>query len=212
MKNMIYIAGFEIDDNASEILYDKPFTDETLASDWEITGGEWSVSNGELTGLFRGNGGGLVYTNSSYEGDILVEFRGHTIPPCANDLNFSWRTDGWDYKKNDAARGYIGGLGGWWSNKTGIERYPDCLPRSLTPLFPLEAGRDYFIQFGSIGGISFIFADGKLIIEMADEGWKALEHCGRVGLGTYCSHVSFRDFKIKRPVFKPYRQSYTAEF
>lgn len=209
---MLYISGTSIDDKGSKVLYELPFTEENLSRDWEVTGGEWSVGDGALTGLYRENAGGLVYTKESYAGDILVEFYGRTLPPCANDLNFSWKTDGWDYSKNDAARGYIGGLGGWWSNKAGIERYPDCSPRVLTPLFPLEAGKTYFIQFGSVGSQSFIFADGKLIVELDDPGCGEIGDCGRVGLGTYCSHVQFSGFKIKRPLHTPYTQTYNASF
>ena len=120
---MLYIMSKEIDVEKSEILYAPVFDEQTLAQDWEVSGGDWSVENGWVTGTYRENAGGLIYTYREFPGDIMLDFKAKSIPPCNNDLNFSWKTTGWDYEINDAAEGYIAGLNGWWENKAGIERY-----------------------------------------------------------------------------------------
>ena len=38
-----------IDIDASPVLYDKPFTPESLTADWEIRGGEWFCEDGALS-------------------------------------------------------------------------------------------------------------------------------------------------------------------
>jgi len=208
---MLYIVGKEIDVEKSPILYAPVFDQETVEKDWEITGGKWHTEDGWLTGVYRENGGGLVYTYQEFPGDIMLDFRAKTIPPCTNDLNFSWKASGWNYKKNDADKGYIAGLNGWWENKAGIEKYPSCIPMAYTPLFDLKAGQTYHVQAGSIGGHCFICVDGKLVVEMEDPTPNDLPHA-RVGLGTYCSQISFTDFKVRQITWKKRILKYVPNF
>ena len=205
---MLQITEKQIDLARSEVLYNRPFTNASLQNDWEITGGQWSVENGWLTGFYAENAGGLVYTRQSFPGDILLDFMGRTIVPCNNDLNFSFCTEGWNSEANDAGRGYIAGIGGWWEGKTGIEHYPQRSPWAGTPLFELKAGQAYHIQAGTLAGHCFIFIDGRLIIEMLDPTYSLLSSFGRVGLGTYCSHVQFGELKLLRPMWKRIEMSY----
>ena len=55
------------------------------------------------------------------------------LSPCNNDLNFVLKAEGWDYERNDAARGFIGGLNGWYDKKAGFEKYPLCDTQALVP-------------------------------------------------------------------------------
>lgn len=208
---MLYIMSKEIDVEKSEILYAPTFDEKTLAEEWEVSGGDWATKDGWVTGTYRENAGGLIYTNREFADDIMLDFKAKSIPPCNNDLNFSWKTTGWDYEKNDAAEGYIAGLNGWWENKAGIERYPECIPNCATPLFDMVPGQVYHLQAGSIGGHCFICVDGKLVIEMTDPNPETLPG-NRVGLGTYCSQISFTDFKVRKISWKPRVLEYTPNF
>lgn len=208
---MLYIMGKEIDTQASQTLYAPEMTAETLEADWEISGGNWRAEDGWFIGVCRKDGGGLIYSKAQYPGDILLDFRAKTIPPCNNDLNFTWKTSGWDYKHDDAIDGYIAGLNGWWENKVGIERYPDWSPMTASPLFPMKSGQVYHIQAGDIAGHCFVCVDGKLVIEMKDPNYTTLPN-NRVGLGTYCSQVAFTDLKIKQISWKPRTLRYIANF
>lgn len=209
---MLKLIEKSIDDSGSGILFSEPFTEECLAAHWEIASGSWRVEDGWLTGMLRENGGGMIYTKAGFPGDVMIGFTARTVPPCRNDLNFVWNTEGWNKAANDAGVGYIGGLGGWWGGNLGLEHYPECRMRSTTSLFRLEAGRAYHVQAGSIGGHCFIAVDGAVALEAMDPQPIDTEKYNRVGLGVYCSHVQYRDFAVKRILWKPEVQSYIPSF
>lgn len=207
---MLYVDCDRIE--PGELLFHDDFTDPDLTKRWEVTGGKWTCENGSVTGVYRENGGGLIYTHEHFYGDIMLDFYGTIIPPCNNDLNWSFRARGWDYKVNDADVGYIAGLNGWWIGRTGIEKYPDLKLRSLTENFKTEPGREYHIQTGIVGSICFLAVDGKMIMTMADPDPIVAKDCGRVGLGTYCSQITFRDFKVFRPKVTHEHMEYVPNF
>jgi len=205
------IVDKEILIEKSELLFHDTFAD-GWENNWEITGGEWTAENGVLTGVYRGNAGGIIYTNKSFEGDVMLDFYGKIIPPCANDMNCTWRANGWNFEVGDTDRGYIAGINGWWHDYTGIERYPTCSPRVLSQAFKAEPGVEYHINAGTIGGTSFVAIDGKVIVILSEENPISDPECGRVGLGTYCSQIAFRDFKVYKPAWKEAETNYTPEF
>lgn len=209
---MFYLMKTAVYPEKSDILFEDNFESGDISRNWEISGGEWSIKDGRLEGRYRENGGGLIYSWRGFEGDIMLDFYGEIIPPCENDLNFSFRARGWDYEKNDADIGYIGGLNGWWTAKSGIERYPDCSLQAMTSAFRAESGREYHIQAGIIGTRCFIAVDGALVIDMNDPFPINAPNCGRVGLGTYCSRVKFRSFKVLRPYTEVHDLYYVPEF
>lgn len=212
MEKILYIDQKKIDLSKCEVLYSRPFSEESLKEDFDAVSGNWSVdADGWLTGFHRDNSGGMLYSKASY-GDTIMEFDAYAVPPCGNDLNFVLRTEGWDFEKNDAGRGYIAGLGGWWLNKAGIEKYPSCMPRVLTSLFPLESGKIYRIVTGCMEGHCFIFADGQLIVEMTDPNYQDFADCGKIGFGTYASHIKYRNFTLYKPVSEYRELSYTPDF
>lgn len=207
---MLYVETDRVE--PGELLFADDFKDSDLTKNWEITGGSWESGNGVCKGVYRENGGGLIYTHKQFYGDIMLDFYGTIIPPCNNDLNWSFRAKGWDYKANDADIGYIAGLNGWWIGRTGIERYPEMKLRSLTESFKTEPGREYHIQTGIVGSICFLAVDGVMIMTMADPDPIVDKDCGRVGLGTYCSQIEFRDFKVYRPIVTREHMEYTPNF
>lgn len=183
----------------SQLLYDKPFCKESLAEDWEVASGEWWLDDGWLTGRIRSNSGGLIYSKGCFPGDILLDFYGRLVPPCINDLNFTWHSEGWDIRTNDAGIGYIAGINGWWTGKTGIERYPKCDFQALTPTPEYPSGSIYHIQAGIIGGRNFIFVDGRLVIEARDPEPIDSKKYGKIGFGCYCSQIQVKDLKVYKP-------------
>lgn len=207
---MVTVKRKRIDVEHSEILYDREFTEQSLAEDWEAAAlGKWWVEDGVLNGRYPGNGGGILYSKKSYQGDILLDFYGRTVAPCNNDLNFVWRAEGWDYRTNDAGVGYIAGLQGWWEGKAGIEKYPECSLFASTAIFDYTPGKFYHIQAGIVEDSCFIYVDEKLVLELSDPDPIDSSKYGRVGLGTYCSFNQYRDFKILRPVWEKENFSYT---
>ena len=206
---MFYLRDQEVTTGA--LLFSEDFS-KGWQDRWEISGGEWNAKDGVLDGLYRGNAGGLIHTNEQFPGNIMMDFYGKMISPCNNDLNFSFRAKGWDYEKQDAARGYIAGLNGWWKNRTGIERYPECEMYAMNGSFVAESDREYHIQTGIVDNISFVLVDGKLVVLLCDPNPINEEGCFRIGLGTYCSHVQFRDLKVYRAESRTANLFYTPQF
>ena len=207
-NGVCYITGKKIDLNALELLYSAEFSESSDLDDFEVTGGDWRVEDGWLIGSINEDRGGLIYSNRSFDCDVIIDFEAMAIPPCDNDLNFTWHADGWNYEKNDASRGYIAGLGGWWLNRAGIEKYPDFKLYCSTGSYPLKSGKIYRITAGSIEGHCFIYADGELIVEVTDPEYKTLLPYGRVGFGTYASAIKFRNLKVYRAGFETVRFKY----
>lgn len=207
---MLYIGCDSIE--AGELLFHDDFTDPDLEKRWEITGGEWKCENGICTGVYRINGGGLIYTHEQIPGDIMLDFYGRIIPPCSNDLNFTYRAKGWDYAANDADTGYISGLNGWYLNRAGIEKYKELKLQALCEHFKIESGKEYHIQAGIVGSTCFLAVDGEMVVTLSDPDPISDPDCNRVGLGTYCSQIEFRDFKVYRPVVKHVPMRYTPNF
>ncbi len=200
--------GKAIDDVAGTVLFHDDFSAPVEQNYW-ATDGTWWTENNALYGRHLPNSGALLYTKKSFEGDVLMDFYGMTIAPCNNDLNFTWANRGWDEKANRVEGGYIAGLGGWWNNKVGIERYPDCKVAAASGLLLLEAGKEYHIQAGSVNGHGFIFVEGELAIEMFDS-WPIVG--GAVGFGAYSSFIRIRDFTLRQIVWKPDKRRYTPQF
>ncbi|MBQ6810471.1 MAG: hypothetical protein IJO94_03600 [Firmicutes bacterium] len=206
---MFYLRELEVKEG--ELLFSEDFSS-GWQERWEISGGEWNAAEGVLDGLYRGNAGGLIYTNAQFPGNIIMDFYGRMVSPCNNDLNFSFRAKGWDYEKGDAAQGYIAGINGWWKNRIGIEHYPECRIFALSGMFDAKSDRDYHIQAGIVDSYCFIAVDGTLAVLLADPDPISEEGCFRIGLGTYCSHVQFRDLKIFRAESREVPFSYAPQF
>lgn len=212
MSRLVYCDQKMIDLDACEVVYDTPFTPESLEEDFEAPSGHWSVKDGWLVGVHRENSGGMLYTKQSWDFDLIMEFDAEAIPPCKNDLNFVIKTSGWDSVHHDAGPGYIFGLGGWWLDKAGIEKYPTCKPRCLTELYPLESGKLYHIIAGVIDGHCFFYANGKLVCEMYDPAPEDFVGCGKIGFDTYASQIRYKDLRVYRAAYTERTLEYTANF
>ena len=62
-----------------EQLFADDFPTGPIEDRWEITGGEWTAKDGILTGFFRGNGGGLIYSRQQFPGDIMLDYYGQMV-------------------------------------------------------------------------------------------------------------------------------------
>ena len=103
---------------------------------WNATGSIKTASGRWRTAGFAASTPAIRAVSSiqkHFPGNVLLEFEGRTVPPCSNDLNFTWRSAGWNEETDDAGVSYIAGLAGWWEGKTGIEHYPRYLCRAATP-------------------------------------------------------------------------------
>lgn len=195
---MLCVYDQRIIPEQSTLLWEADFTGD-WKQDWLFSRGEWEADGGVLTGRYREDGGALIYSKQQFHGDILLDFWGQLIPPCANDLNLTFRARGWDQEKDDADCAYIAGLNGWWTRRVGLERYPESCPQALTTAFTANSGQDYHIQAGIVGNRCFLAVDGTVLLELCDPNPIEDADCGRVGLGVYASQVGFHDFRVFRP-------------
>ncbi len=207
----LLIMHKRIDIDASPVLYDLPFTPETLAADWEPRGGDWSCDDGALLGRNPHAGNGFIFSHARYPGDVLLDFTAHTVLPSTHDIDVMWRA-AWDAEKSDRGMAYVAGIQGWWEGKLGLEKSPDYTLAIATPCPWFQPGREYRVQAGIVDNHSFIFVDGELKLEFIDPDPIDGSRYNQVGFETYQSAIRISRLVIRRPVWEPRTLAYAAEF
>ena len=96
-----------------EVLYDTPFTKESLDRDFDIKDGNWYVDDeGWHDGSTPKSSAAKGMTKGDYFGDILVEVDAATVLPATRDINITIHGS-WNEEKNTREQGYVYGLEGW---------------------------------------------------------------------------------------------------
>ncbi len=207
------ILGKRIDFEESELLLEEDFSSgEHLSNDWiEVGNAEWSIKDGVLEGKWKEGADlrhGQLFSRKQFFGDVFMEFDAQTVAPSDHDIIWWWGTT-LNKEENHWDSGYLAGLGGWWKNKSGVERIEgDEVFMAMTPLFKLEPGRRYRIQCGMIEKTVFILVDGQLVMEFLDPNPLAKEAPGRIGFGVYQSHIRFGNLKVYKPKWIPVECAY----
>jgi hypothetical protein len=208
---MIYLINKAIDPDTMPVLYERPLSAESIASDFAVFGGEWKFEEGWLTGRNSGNFAGMIISRADFFGDVMLDFTARTLLPASHDINIMWNGS-WDEKTKARGPGYVIGIQGWWYGKVGFEKQPDYKLMAATPLFSFEPGRAYHIQAGSVNGHVFILADGKLLMELLDPDPIDNQKYGKIGFEAYCTQVQIRDIKVRQALWQPHETAYTPEF
>ena len=201
----------QINPDKCPVIYDRPFSKESLEEDFEICGGNWYVEDGWLIGENRENCAAMVISRKQYNENVILDFKASTIPPCTHDINVMWNGN-WNRETNYRDIAYVSGLQGWWVGKVGIEKSPEYKLNVATPLFDFEPGKVYHIQCGSINGHCFTMVDGKLLLEVTDPDPIDFTKYGLIGFEAYCTKVRFTDFKVRRAVWTENKLRYEPEF
>lgn len=141
---------------------------------------------------------GQIFFRKPVKGDVVLEFDARIVPPSYHDLVWFWNTD-FDGKPWGA--GYLGCLGGWWSDCAGIEKLPDYAVSAISPSFRTEPGRKYRIVSGSVGGSHFIAVDGKVVTYFADKDYPK-GRAGHFGFGIYESMAEYSNLTVYRPFWE----------
>jgi len=193
------------------ILYDRPFTPESLAQDWQVRGGQWQVEGEWLCGRNPANAPGMVTSRRSFPGNVLLDFQARTVLPSTHDIDWMWNGS-WNEKSDTRGLAYVAGLQGWWEGKVGFEKSPDHKLNAATPLLTFAAGRTYHIQSGSVDGHAFVFVDGRLILEVTDPDPIDSQRCGLIGFEAYASMIQVRRLVVRQIVWQERKLSYPPEF
>jgi len=146
-----------------------------------------------------------------FPGNILLEFDGRTVYPSTHDIDFLWNGE-WQDSLNSCGVGYIGGLSGWWTGRTGIEKSPDYKLRATTKNFVLKPGRTYKVHAGSINGYCFMFIDNKEIIALQDPDPIDNLKYGKIAFTAWSSHIQIRHIVIRQISWKSVEMEYRPEF
>ena len=195
-----------------EVLYDRPFTPESFAEDFEIEGGVWHVDEeGWLIGANRENSAAMVMSKGEYFGDVLVEFDAATVLPATRDINVTWHGS-WNEELNRRDVAYVAGIQGWWQGMVGFEKSPKYDLLCQTKLFDFVPGQVYHMTVGNIGSDLFVVIDGVVALEINDPDPIDFEKYGRVGLEAYCTKVKYSNLKIKRVTWEDTAKPYDPEF
>lgn len=209
---MLQLIRSRIDPEALEVLYDRPFSRESIAEDFEIKGGNWYVDDeGWLVGENRENFAAMIMSRNEYFGDVLIEFDAATVMPATRDINVTWHGV-WDAEKNRRGKAYVVGIEGWWQGMVGFERSPDLDFMVQTKLLDFEPGRVYHVTAGNVGNDIFFFIDGKLALEITDPDPIDIDHLGLIGFEAYCTRVKYKNLKIKRARSESCYVPYDPEF
>ena len=150
---------------------------------------------------------GQLFYKEPFTGDVVLEFDAQVVPPCTHDLIWWFRTE---LNHQSWSDGYLGGLGGWYNNRAGLERAPDYKLFTSTCAFKLNPGQWYHIVSGIIDNALFAFVDGELICELHDPTPIHPSIPGHVGFGIYQSMARYKHLKIHRPVVETFREDYVG--
>lgn len=209
---MIQLMKKRIYPETMEILYDRPFTPESLTEDFEVKGGQWYVNEeGWLVGENRENSAAMVMSKGEYFGDVLVEFDAATVLPATRDINVTWHGS-WDETLNRRDVAYVAGIQGWWQGMVGFEKSPKYDLLCQTKLLDFVPGKVYHMTVGNIGNDLFIVIDGVVALEIHDPDPIDFDQYGRIGFEAYCTRVKYRDVKIKRVTYEDTAKPYDPEF
>lgn len=210
LPEKLCLVSKEIDVNGSSILFDEQVTSQNLESLFELHNSEWHIEKGWLTGRNTDESGGMAFLKQDFPGNIMLEFEGRSVLPSTHDVNFMWHTE-WSDELNSCGNGYIGSICGWWTAKAGIEKSPGYKLRATTSTFNFKPGRKYKILAGSINETSFLFIDGKLIIELDDPDPVDNQKFTKVALSTFSSCAQFRNIIIRKISWRALEMKYNKE-
>ena len=204
IKRQFTILCKKLDLATSEILYKFDSFD---AADWTIVCGtpKWKVLKKKIVGGSPDEPThGQIFFRKPVKGDVVLEFDARIVPPSYHDLVWFWNVD---FNEKPWGAGYLGCLGGWWSDLAGIEKLPDYTVSSIAPSFSTKPGEKYHIVSGSIDGSHFIIVDGKLVSYFADGAYPK-GRPGYFGFGIYESMAEYSNLTVYRPHWEQVDQKY----
>ena len=211
--NDLLLLGKQIIFDESEVLFD--FTASKLTKQhqkledyFKVMAGKWYLDGEYLIGEEPKNQGGIIYTNTPFEGNILVTAYLKTMLPATRDVNAVWHSK-WDETTDYLGDSYVCGLNGWYEGKVGLERCGENGFYASTSLYNYKPGELVKMQFGSINNHIFLFVDDKLIMEMHDP--TPLTN-GYVGISPYCTVLMVKSLEVRKIKYIERTQKYEPEF
>lgn len=166
--------------------------------DWSITrhSPPWQVTpEAVIGGKPDEETHGQIFYKTPVQGDIVMEFDAELVGKSYHDIIWWWSTS---LEQSPWGEGYLGCLGGWWNNLSGIEKSPTFEPSCIVPTTPIQPQTKYHIISGGAGTMLFIFVDGVLSCYMTDLNPATIKG-GYFGFGVFESNVRYSNLKVYRP-------------
>lgn len=207
MEDILLIGKRILAEKSPVVLSSLP--DENWQEIWDPKGGAWEYRDGYLVGSEPENKGGILLSRQSFDKDVMLSFTAASVLPATRDVNAVYCTT-WDEEINYLKLAYISGLGGWYEDKCGIERFPEDGLRALNPLYHYEPGKEVRITTGAIAGHNFLVVDGLLVQELIDPS--PILGGGRVGFSPYSTMLKIKDIEVREIVWEERVQVYEPEF
>ena len=207
MKDILLIGKRILADRSPVVLASAP--DENWQETWDAKGGSWEYRDGYLVGSEPENKGGILLSKKRFDKDVMLSFTAASVLPATRDVNAVYCTT-WDEEINYLKLAYISGIGGWYEDKCGIERFPEDGLRALNPLYHYEPGREVRITTGAIRGHNFLVVDGQLVQELIDPA--PILGGGHVGFSPYSTILKIKDIEVREIVWEERVQVYEPEF
>lgn len=207
MEDILLIGKRILSDRSPVVLSSLP--DENWRDAWEPKGGTWYYEAGYLIGSEPENKGGILLSKKRFDKDVMLSFTAASVLPATRDVNAIYCTT-WDDEINYLKLAYISGIGGWYEDKCGIERFPEDGLRALNPLYHYEPGREVRITTGAIAGHNFLVVDGQLVQELIDPS--PILGGGHVGFSPYSTMLRIKDIEVREIVWEERIQKYDSEF
>lgn len=205
--NDIFLIGKRIVSDLSPIvLFSAP--NNNWQDEWNVKGGKWQYQNGWLVGSEPENKGGILLSKKVFKKDVMISFTAASVLPATRDVNAVYCTT-WDEKTNYLKTAYISGIGGWYENKCGIERFPEDGLKALNPLYCYEPGAEVRITAGAVCGHNFLVVDNILVQELIDPNPIS---GGHVGFSPYSTMLKIKDIEVREIYWEERSQIYKPEF
>ena len=135
-----------------EVLFEDSFDGDL--SRWTIVHGDWLIKEGKVEG--GGHGSPALRTKQEFDGDLIVEFTGATVPPFSHDIQCILFTNGYYFL-----------LGSGRNTASTVLRQGH--PVATTNRMTIEPGREYAVKIMRRGGTVEFIVDGKLVLSWTDE-------------------------------------------
>ena len=161
--------------------YVDDFERAALGKDYDKTGGNWRIDDGQLR--VDGAKNHPLWLLRTLPREVRVELDVRSESP-EGDIKVELFGDGASYAKADRyeASGYVIIFGGWNNSKNVLARMDEHgVDRVIGPARKVVPGKTYHFRIERVGGTLTVWVDDEVLLEMADPeplGGRGHDHFG----------------------------------
>lgn len=191
----VFTSDFQL--RPDRLLYHGLTQGENIGETWDPESGMWQEEETGVVGEIREEKAAVLWSRKSFPGDIAVAYRGRAVGGRGLDINCYLNGNGRIYSGSNA-QCYIAVVGGWWSGKCGLEKFPEDTLTATTSFFGVERNTWVDVMTGRYENWIFLFVDGEKILELRDPEPIDSVRYPRIAVSTWNSRVEFSDLRVYR--------------